>query len=203
MSAWLGQRYHHLDAISRESSGTGRYCSEKSMQQRIAMSSHARVEVNPSCNNFTTEQSIKPHYSNASPCHLMQSTESPIFDATFWSENGVSCPHERHQIGDSAHVVRCVGLSGMLLSFVTTLQDDYKRQSHAVRCVGFSGMLLSFVTTLRDDYKRQQQHAMRCDVLDFLGRYYLLYQLCKMIHITKDSRMRCDVLDFLGCYYLL
>jgi hypothetical protein len=30
MSEWLGQRYHHLDAISRESSGTGRYCSEHS-----------------------------------------------------------------------------------------------------------------------------------------------------------------------------
>ncbi len=33
-----------------------------------------------------------------------QSTESPIFDASFWSENGVSCPqcgHERNKIGDS------------------------------------------------------------------------------------------------------
>jgi hypothetical protein len=34
----------------------------------------------------------------------IQSTESPIFDAPFWSENGVSCPqcgHERNKIGDS------------------------------------------------------------------------------------------------------
>jgi hypothetical protein len=31
----------------------------------------------------------------------VQSTESPIFDAPFWSENGVSCPHERNKIGDS------------------------------------------------------------------------------------------------------
>jgi hypothetical protein len=33
-----------------------------------------------------------------------QSTESPILDASFWSENGVSCPqcgHERKKIGDS------------------------------------------------------------------------------------------------------
>ncbi len=30
-----------------------------------------------------------------------QSTESPIFDAPFRSENGVSCPHERNKIGDS------------------------------------------------------------------------------------------------------
>jgi hypothetical protein len=33
-----------------------------------------------------------------------ESTESPIFDAPFWSENGVSCPqcgHERNKIGDS------------------------------------------------------------------------------------------------------
>jgi hypothetical protein len=28
-----------------------------------------------------------------------QSTESPILDAPFWSENGVSCPHERNKIG--------------------------------------------------------------------------------------------------------
>ncbi len=35
---------------------------------------------------------------------LKQSTESPILDASFWSENGVSCPqcgHERNKIGDS------------------------------------------------------------------------------------------------------
>jgi hypothetical protein len=30
-----------------------------------------------------------------------QSTESPILDAPFLSENGVSCPHERNKIGDS------------------------------------------------------------------------------------------------------
>jgi hypothetical protein len=33
-----------------------------------------------------------------------KSSESPIFDAPFWSENGVSCPqcgHERNKIGDS------------------------------------------------------------------------------------------------------
>ena len=35
-----------------------------------------------------------------------QSTESPIFDAPFWSENWISCPHERHKIGDS---VLCLG----------------------------------------------------------------------------------------------
>ncbi len=35
--------------------------------------------------------------------------------------------------------MRCVGFSGMLLSFVTTLQDDYKRWSkHEMRCIGFS-----------------------------------------------------------------
>jgi hypothetical protein len=32
---------------------------------------------------------------------LKQSTESPIFDASFRSENGVSCSHERNKIGDS------------------------------------------------------------------------------------------------------
>ncbi len=41
---------------------------------------------------------------NARNDTTMQSTESPIFDASFWSENGVSCPqcgHERNKIGDS------------------------------------------------------------------------------------------------------
>jgi hypothetical protein len=32
---------------------------------------------------------------------MKQSTESPDFDAPFWSENGVSCPHKRNKIGDS------------------------------------------------------------------------------------------------------
>ncbi len=80
--------------------------SNHSIKQRIAMSSHACVFVNPSCNYFTKGHSvkpehgipdfisfmrhetpfsdqkgaskigdsvlcIKPHYSNASPCHLM------------------------------------------------------------------------------------------------------------------------------------
>jgi hypothetical protein len=45
-------------------------------------------------------------HSNAIRCVISvdatdQSTESPIFDAPFWSENGVSCPHERNKIGDS------------------------------------------------------------------------------------------------------
>ncbi len=44
----------------------------------------------PTCNNFTKEQSIK---------------RIPDFDASFWSENGVSCSHERNKIGDS---VLCV-----------------------------------------------------------------------------------------------
>jgi hypothetical protein len=49
---------------------------------------------------------LKEKYADAdiSRRHLTQSTESPIFDASFWSENGVSCPqcgHERNKIGDS------------------------------------------------------------------------------------------------------
>jgi hypothetical protein len=51
-----------------------------------------------------------------------------------------------------------VFVSGMLLSFVTTLQlklqDDYKDSSNCGVMCWFSGMLLSFVTTLQDDHKR-------------------------------------------------
>ncbi len=45
------------------------------------MSSHACVDVNPSCKDFTKEQSIKPHYSN-------QSTESPILMPLFGQKTG-------------------------------------------------------------------------------------------------------------------
>jgi hypothetical protein len=40
----------------------------------------------------------KTHARNDMP---MRCTESPILDALFWSENGVSCPRERNKIGDS------------------------------------------------------------------------------------------------------
>jgi hypothetical protein len=36
------------------------------------VSSHACVEVSPSCKCFTKEQRIKPHYSNASPFRLIR-----------------------------------------------------------------------------------------------------------------------------------
>ncbi len=45
----------------------------------------------------------------------------------------------------------CVGFSGMLLSFVTTLQDDLQK------IVATCGVLVfwdAFVTTLQDDYER-------------------------------------------------
>ncbi len=47
----------------------------------------------------------------------------------------------------------CVGFPGMLPSFVTTLQDDYKDSRNCDVMCWFSGMLPSFVTTLQDDYK--------------------------------------------------
>jgi hypothetical protein len=50
-------------------------------------------------------QHIQEHIQEHIASHVVpdhgQSTESPIFDASFWSENGVSCPHERKKIGDS------------------------------------------------------------------------------------------------------
>ncbi len=51
---------------------------------------------------------------------LEQSTESPILDAPFWSENGVSCPCERNKIGDSVlcigdnTAVRCVAIGWLI-----------------------------------------------------------------------------------------
>jgi hypothetical protein len=59
------------------------------------------------CKPFTKEKHSTD--SNASPSYhaCVQSTESPILDAPFWSDNGVSCPCERNKIGDSALCV-CV-----------------------------------------------------------------------------------------------
>jgi hypothetical protein len=53
-----------------------------------------------------------------------------------------------------ATVMWCVRFSGMLLSFVTTLPDDYNDSSNCDVMCWVSGMLWSFVTTLQDDYKR-------------------------------------------------
>ncbi len=58
------------------------------------------------CDNRGFEQ--KYAISGPNEC-AYQSTESPIFDAAFWSENGVSCPqcgHERNKIWDS--VLWCI-----------------------------------------------------------------------------------------------
>ncbi len=57
--------------------------------------------------------------------------------------------------------------SGMLLSFVTTLQDDYK-DSSSTRWVGFSGMLQLCKMITKDSSN------MRCDVFVFMRCHDLL-----------------------------
>ncbi len=48
----------------------------------------------------------------------------PDFDAPFWSENGGSCPHERHKIGDS---VLCVGdCINMMITLPKSVGDSSK-----------------------------------------------------------------------------
>ncbi len=95
-----------------------------------------------------------------------QSTESPIFDAPFWSENGVSCPqcgHERNKIGDSVlWTRRCACI------FVKYLQDGftkYKRTQWHADALLFVGTMRVFLSKLfpRWVYKIQT-HAMtrRC-----------------------------------------
>jgi hypothetical protein len=56
---------------------------------------------------------------------FIQSTESPILEAPFWSENGVSCPRERNKIGDSALCSHCV----CVRFFCSRLQTFYKRRA--------------------------------------------------------------------------
>jgi hypothetical protein len=55
---------------------------------------------------------------------------------------------------DSSNCDVMCWFSEMLLSFVTTLQDDTRDSSNCDVMCWFSEMLLSFVTTLQDDYKR-------------------------------------------------
>jgi hypothetical protein len=91
---------------------------------------------------------------------LMQSTESPIFDASFGSENGVSCSHERHKIGDS---VLCVDVLGFLGCYVLLLQlcKMITKDSNNMWCdvLVFWDATPSFVTTLQDDNQCGEQKS--------------------------------------------
>jgi hypothetical protein len=68
---------------------------------------------------------------------LSQSTESPIFDAHFWPEHGISCPYERNKIGDS---VLCFVVCKRFARWA------YKntRMRTLQRCVAISGLMLFF-----------------------------------------------------------
>jgi hypothetical protein len=58
------------------------------------------------CKLFTNTNLLQKHHHSNNKTQVTQriaaqSTESPIFDAHFWSENGVSSRYERNKIGDS------------------------------------------------------------------------------------------------------
>jgi hypothetical protein len=92
----------------------------------------------------------------------MQSTESPIFDAQFWSENGVSCPHKRNKIGDS--VLWMDAFVSLYNICKMGLQNTNARDESLVtrRCVAFflDGCVCIFVKYLQDGFTKIQTHAM-------------------------------------------
>ncbi len=156
-----------------------------------------------------------------------QSTESQIFDAPFWSRNGVSCPHERNKIGDSVlclqscykraiaspknqHIQEHIASHHMLLlSFVIILQSCYKRSqhprktntSHHITCCYY--LLLSI---LQSCYKRTQHprktNTSRNTSHHITCCYYLLLSSCKVVtkeHSIPEKPTR----RITCCYYLL
>jgi hypothetical protein len=70
-------------------------------QQCVAVGVDALFFVKYLQDGFTSTHARDEDDSDALRSDLMQSTESPILDASFWSENGVSCSHERNKIGDA------------------------------------------------------------------------------------------------------
>ncbi len=112
-------------------------------------------------------------YNNTNTRWHDQSTESPILDAPFWSENGVSCPCERNKIGDSVlWTWRCVALFSKqcVCIFVQYLQDGFtKIQTHAMtrRCVAF--LPDGCVMTMRCFFSKQRYHHF--DAISRESRY--------------------------------
>ncbi len=104
---------------------------------------HACVDVNPSCNFFQTTK---------------QSTESPIFDASFWSENVVSCPqcgHERNKIGDSVLCYKASNPKATHRCHIMHLMRVFVEQGD---------MQLKRNTTCEKRWKKMQQHRFRTKI---------------------------------------
>jgi hypothetical protein len=78
-----------------------------------------------------------------------QSTESPILDASFWSENGVSCSHERNKIGDS---VICCKL------FTNTKASSLNQPRATHRIAALSSHVCGFVLQLANFLQIQKHH---------------------------------------------
>ncbi len=62
---------------------------------------------------------------------------NPIFDAPFWSENGVSCPHERNKIGDSVLWLGCYDLCNKFARWLQKINRaliESTSKTHAQSC---------------------------------------------------------------------
>ncbi len=94
-------------------------------------------------------------------------------------------------------------LQKIVVSFVTTLcspNEDFLRTNEPFR-MRFRSTFQRFVAQIRysNPWKVLRKRTLKGSFVlpkSSFGRG----KLCKMI--TKDSSMRCDVLGFLGCYYL-
>ncbi len=127
-----------------------------------------------------------------------QSTESPILDAPFWSDNGVSFPYERKKIADS---VLCICKMGLPLYKRTRWHDDDALLFFLDGCVCIG------VKYLQDGFTKLQTHAMirswHDDALLFSGwlRWYRGKIFARWVYpytnARDDTTMRCFFQD--GC----
>jgi hypothetical protein len=92
---------------------------------------------------------------------------APIFDASFWSEKGVSCSHERNKIGDS--VLCFFGL--MRLYFCKTVArwayKNTRTQLHADALPFFGLMRLYFCKTVARWAYKNTRTRCHADALPF------------------------------------
>ncbi len=119
-----------------------------------------------------------------------QGTESPIFDASFWSENGVSCSHERHKIGDS---VLCL--------------QQYKRtqwQDDALLVVGamrlYRGKI--FARWVYNNTNARNDMTMRCSMRLYLCKIFARWAY-NNTNARNEMTMRCLLSERCVCIFVV
>ncbi len=118
------------------------------------------LQNNKAFNRDSREQRIVVSFRH----DCVQSAESPIFDAPFWSENGVSCPHERNKIGDSVLWLRaCCFVRAILQICYKRTKHSIERATHrrVISCVWFCKThLANMLQNIKHSIERATHHRV-------------------------------------------